>query len=447
VNLVVSGGNYEWPYREGEIVRGTVPTTIGTARAPRYSYSHAEMADLAAIFGGFVYRGKELPELVGKYIYSDWPSGRIWALDLTGSTATRRTLIDNDWKRVPMALAEDEQGEIYLLHFAGVAKLARDASKDQVPDRLSLTTLFSDVAALTPHASLVPYEINSPLWSDGAVKRRWIRVPQGKQVALAADGTLTFPVGTTLVKHFELPPSVVPHARTRRLETRVLVVGTETVYGLTYRWNAQGTDAELVTEPTTEGIQDDAGKQSRTWSFPSFGQCWSCHRAENRVLGFTARQLDLVADDGKPQLASLVARGVFDAASVAKMPPGLARPLDTTAPLEARASAYLAANCSSCHHPGASFLGGGDTWNALPGTAPADRGLINAPHHNYPMARALGLVSAPLIDPGNPDGSILMARVKSTNPDLRMPPLGRNSVDPAGALLLEQWIRALPANP
>lgn len=443
VDLVVSGGNYEWPYREGDAVRGTVPPTIGTSRPPKYSYSHAEMADLVAVLGGFVYRGTELPELAGKYVYSDWPSCRIWALDLTGATPSRATLIDNQWKCVPMALAEDNQGEIYLLGFDGITKLTRDATKDPVPRRLTETKLFADVAALKPAPRFVPYVVSSPLWSDGAVKQRWIGLPEGQKVELADDGSLKLPVGTIFVKQFDLPPSVAPHGRTHRLETRVLVVGTETVYGLTYRWNPQGTDADLVSEPVDEGIQDDAGKQSRTWHFPSFGQCWSCHRTENRVLGFTAPQLNMKGADGNEQLMELAARGIFSEASVANMPAGLTRPSDTTASLDARASAYLAANCSSCHHPGVSFLGGGETWNALPGVALGNRGLAGAPHHNTPMARALNLINAPLIDPGNPDGSILMARVKSNNPDLRMPPLARNAVDADGALLIDQWIRSL----
>lgn len=443
VDLVLPGGNYEWPYREGTRLRGGAPTTIGTARAPAYDYLHAEMGDLTAVLGGFVYRGAELPELAGKYIYSDWPSGRVWALDVSAAPARRITLVDNEWKRVPMALAEDNRGEIYLLHFDGIAKLARDATTAQLPRRLVETTLFKDVAALDPEPGLVPYEVSSPLWSDGAVKRRWIKLPPGKRVTLGENGALELPVGTTLVKQFDLPPSVTPQGRTRRLETRVLVVGTDTTYGLTYRWNAQGTDAELVAEPVDEGILDDATKQSRSWHFPSFGQCWSCHRQENRVLGFTARQLNTKVSGGVDQLAELASRGVFDAADIAKFPAGLTRPSDGGASLEARATAYLAANCSSCHHPGASFLGGGETWNALPGVALGERGLVGAPHHNTPMARAFGLISAPLIAPGNPGGSILMARVKSNDPDLRMPPLARNMVDAEGAQLLEQWIGSM----
>jgi glucose/arabinose dehydrogenase len=428
IDLVVKGGNYEWPYREGDVLRGTTAPSLGTAEAPKFSYSHAEMGDLTSILGGFVYRGSELPELTGQYIYSDWPSCRLWAVSVNSPSVVRTTLVDNEVCN-PTGLAEDEAGELYLLFVGGMSKLTRAEAQNQPPQRLSRTTVFSDVATLTPGARLVPYEVSSALWSDGAVKDRWIALPEGKSAEFRADGGISLPVGTVLVKQFGLPP--------RRLETRVMVVGTEETYGLTYRWNVEGTDAELVREPAREVL---AGS---TWNYPGFGQCWACHRAENRVLGFTPRQLNLTLADGRSQLEVLAERGVFSAAAIATMPQGIARPTDTTASLEARAEAYLAANCSSCHHPGASYLGGGETWNALPGVPLSARGLVGAQHHNGPMARALGLPSAPLIDPGEPANSLLLARMKSNNADLRMPPLGHELVDAQGVALIEAWIEAL----
>ena len=438
VDLVVRGGNYEWPYREGELLRGTTPPTIGISHPPKYVYTHADQGDLTAVLGGYVYRGQQMPELVGQYIYSDWPSCHVWALAVGGPTVTRRALFEN-LHCDPTGLAEDPQGELYLMSVGGISKLVRDETWSRLPTRLSETTLFDDVVALTPSQRLVPYEINSPLWSDGAVKQRWISVPIGTQVSVADDGSFVFPVGTVLVKQFDLPATVIPQGLTRRLETRVLVVGAQNTYGLSYRWNAWGTDAELVYEPADQLITDSSGGGDRTWHYPGFGQCWACHRAENRVLGFTAQQLH--RDD---QLEVLAGRGVFTQATIANLPPGLPRPSDTSATLEQRATAYLAANCSSCHHPGASFQGGDETWNALPGVPLAERGLVRAPNHNGPVGTALNLRFAPLIAPGHPENSFLLARMKSTNPDLRMPPLARNLVDPDGVALIEAWIRSMP---
>lgn len=432
VNQIVKGGNYGWPYKEGELIEGTTPTTIGTPQDPKYIYSHSSMADLTAVFGGFVYRGAALPELAGKYIYSDWPSSRIWALDISKTPATRTTLVDNDFGRQPLALAEDEDGEIYMAFLGGISKLVRDDTKALIPKTLTETKIWKDLKTATLTDEFIPYEINSPLWSDGAAKKRFISVPPGKQVTTDTDGKLVFPVGTRFVKLFDMPDG------SRRLEVRVLVVGEKTTYGVTYKWNAAGDDGDLVTEPTDETI----GQQS--WHFPSFGECWSCHRAENRILGFTPMQLNLTRADGTKQLDALAAKSVFDATEISAFPAGLAKPGDTTKSLEERALAYLAANCAGCHHEGNSFTGGQQTWKAEPGVALGDRGLLNAPHHNYPMARALNLTNAPLVDPGNPANSILLGRIKSTDERTRMPPIARHVVDPEGAKLVEDWIASMP---
>jgi mono/diheme cytochrome c family protein len=165
------------------------------------------------------------------------------------------------------------------------------------------------------------------------------------------------------------------------------------------------------------------------------------------VLGFNARQLNLVRADGTKQLQALATALVFDPSTINAFPDGLTKPSDTSALLEARALAYLAANCSGCHHKDSYVMGSLGTWNASPGVALADRGLLGAPNHNYPMAHAFGLDDSPLIDPGNPSNSILLARIKATDEKLRMPPLGRSIVDPDGAALLESWIASLPPTP
>lgn len=444
VDLIVRGGNYQWPYRDGDIVLQSTQVTIGTDSPPVYTYPHAEMADLSAILGGFIYRGAALPELAGKYVYSDWPSGRVWALDVGSSPVRRTTLVDNKTNAQPMAVGEDNNGEIYLLQSGTISRLVRDTTSQAMPALLSQTGLFGNLATLGIDPSFVPYEVNSPLWSDGAAKLRWLRVPTGQRVTVNTNGTLTFPVGTIFVKHFELPPAVVPVGRTRRLETRVLVVASDTVYGVTYRWNAEGTDAQLVTEPTDETIVDTT-QQSRNWHYPSLSQCWSCHRPENRVLGFNPPQLAMIEAGGTSQLTRLIARGVFAAGAFSTPPVPQTRPSDTSATLESRALSYLASNCGPCHHAGASYLGGGPTWNASLGVPLANRGLINAPHHNGNVVRLLGLpANAPLIAPGNPSGSLLLARMRSINSDLAMPPLTYNVVDTESAALIEAWIRSLP---
>jgi hypothetical protein len=226
--------------------------------------------------------------------------------------------------------------------------------------------------------------------------------------------------------------------RSRHLETRVMVVGRDTTWGSTYRWSADGADAKLVIDAADETILDTTTNTSRNWHYPSFGQCWSCHRDGNyRILGFTAMQL------GADQRSLLAAKGVFDPADVAKMPPVLPPPSDTTKAIEERATSYLAANCSPCHHEGASYQGGGQTWIATYGAGSiAARGL-NQPSKNWPMTARLGIPGGALLVPGDTQNSVLLARIKTNDPDLRMPPIARNVVDPNGAAIIEQWIASM----
>ncbi|MFO0664010.1 MAG: PQQ-dependent sugar dehydrogenase [Polyangiaceae bacterium] len=439
VNQIFSGGNYGWPYFEGNKPNAAGNVNIGVYYAPKFEYSHASIGDLSAVMGGYVYRGAALGALTGKYIFSDWPTGRVWALDT--AAGTRTSLTESNWQNAPVGWGQDAAGELYLIAWSKILKLVA-APAHTVPLKLSETKIFRNLQTLKVPTAIKGYAIKSPLWSDGAAKQRWVYVPQGNTATMTASGKVTLPVGSMLIKQFDLPANTQPvGGRTRRLETRVLVVGTDTTYGLTYRWNAQGTDADLLLDAVDETIVDADPNETRTWHFPSQGECWSCHRAENRVIGFKGEQMNF----GNPnQLQELATAGVFDANSIATSPAPLASPSDANETIEARASAYLAANCSSCHHPGASFLGGGDTWNALPGVLPSNRGLVNKPHHNYPMASGLGLPNAPLVSPGNPNNSILLARMKSVDADLRMPPLGRTRVDPVGVSVIEAWITQLP---
>mgnify|MGYP000914059099 CR=1 FL=1 len=441
VDQIVSGHNYGWPFFEGDKQVAVGTPSIGTLHTPKFAYSHASMADLTATMAGYVYRGAAMPELAGKFVFSDWPTGRVWAVD-TGSGA-RTSLVEAQYADQPVGWGQDAAGELYFIAWSRISKLV-PAAAHAVPLKLSDTHIFRNMATLKTSSSVHPYAIRSPLWSDGLAKSRFVYIPTGQTATMTGSGTVTLPIGSMLIKHFELPAAAQPTGgRTKKLETRLLVVGSDTIYGVTYKWNNFGTDATLVTNPVDETITDVDPSENRSWHYPSQGECWSCHRQENRVLGFRGEQLNF-APAGTNQLTDLATQGVFDNVSIAGAPAPLASPSDNTASIDARASAYMAANCSSCHHPGASFLGGGPTWNALPGVASGSRGLVNQPHHNFPMAQALGLGGSPLVAPGNPGNSILLARINATDGDLRMPPVGRSRVDPVGAAVIQAWIAAGP---
>ena len=161
----------------------------------------------------------------------------------------------------------------------------------RLPPLLSQTGALRDPAEpkLLVSENLIPYELNVPFWSDGAVKARWVSVPQGAKVAFRAEGEWTFPPGTVFVKHFALTTDETRPDVTRRLETRLLVCdATGGVYGVTYKWRTDQRDADLLATNLTEAIviTTATGVRTQSWYYPSRQDCLTCHTAlAGGVLG------------------------------------------------------------------------------------------------------------------------------------------------------------------
>lgn len=171
------------------------------------------------------------------------------------------------------------------------------------PTLLSQTGAFMDSATLAIANGLIAYGVNTPLWSDGAVKTRWMSVPNNgapftpdEQIMFSATGEWTFPAGTVFVKHFELPVDETDPAVKRRLETRLLVRARDGgVYGVAYKWRADNSDADLLAGSLTEpiSIKTSSGTRTQNWYYPSPQDCLVCHTpVAGYVLGVKTRQLN-----------------------------------------------------------------------------------------------------------------------------------------------------------
>jgi hypothetical protein len=131
--------------------------------------------------------------------------------------------------------------------------------------------VFTDFTSLQPANFLIPYTVNSPLWSDGAVKTRWFTLPTNTVIGFAATGEWTFPAGSVFVKQFDLPVDDTNPQILRRLETRILVRDTNGyVYGASYKWREDDSDAELVTTGISEDIPivTASGTRTQKWFYP-----------------------------------------------------------------------------------------------------------------------------------------------------------------------------------
>jgi len=455
ISLVPRGGNLQWPYREGNLAgpKAKPSNLIGFDVPPVHDYGRSVGV---CVIGGYVYRGALHPELVGKYLFGDHGSGRIWSLDRSGGNVTVNTLLTLSKhgpgpKNGMASFGLDASGEIYVLSLAGtdldggrIYRLEKTTEGVPEPPRLlSQTTAFADLEALEPSPGLIPYAVNQPLWSDGSDKRRWIAIPNdgtpdtpAERILWSEEGAWGFPVGTVLVKHFEFPA--------RRLETRFLVNGDDGEwYGFTYRWREDGSDAELLPEEALEETVE-SGAGPLVWRFPGRGECFQCHtQASGRILGVKTSQLNgdyFYEATGRSanQLVTLNRLGFLSPSLDESSLPAMlkARPQDDeSVSLERRARSYLDVNCAHCHQPAAATQAGFDLRLTTP---PWYQSLVNVEPGN-----PLGIPGASLVAPGRPDLSVLHARVASTDEGVAMPPIAKSLADAEGLELLERWIASI----
>ena len=266
------GLNFQWNRIEGLHGDLTAPY-LGVNRRPILDYPHSEGG---AIIGGYVYRGKEFEsQLGGRYIFGDNIANVVWVLDESSVPAKKIFLCSlprgpgpnagNDYVGLS-GFGYDHNQELYLCQLSSVAgriyKLKRGGTPVKpLPRLLSETGAFSDLPSLTPAPGLVHYEVNSPLWSDGAHKDRWMGIPDGTRIGFSPVGEWTFPQGSVWVKHFEVSTNESDATLRRRLETRLLVRDINGyVYGASYKWRPDLSDAEIVQGAITEDIEMTSGQ-------------------------------------------------------------------------------------------------------------------------------------------------------------------------------------------
>jgi uncharacterized repeat protein (TIGR03806 family) len=467
---IQKGGNYGWSVREGShpfrVDRKPGPTPI---LSPIVEHPHSEFRSLT---GGYVYHAKRLPELKGAYVYGDYDTGRVWMLRYDGKKVTEHRELAKSKYRI-VAWGQDHDGEVYALDFmgGGILRLVKSpppaVGAPKFPRKLSETGLFASTRDLKPAKGLIPYSVNAELWSDGALKERYLAIPgDGKieyntviypQPAPGAPPGWRFPDGTVLVKTFflELEPGK-PKSR-RRLETRLLhaslVPGTEEVgdqvwYGYTYVWNDAQTDAELLDAKgldrkfTIKDSKAPGGKREQVYHFPSRTECTMCHTVTAKyALGLNTLQLNRDHDYGgviSNQLATLDHLGLFTKPLPQKPEklPRLVDYRDSSQDLDKRARAYLHANCSHCHRK----WGGGISDFQLLATLPLkETGAVNT----RPGQGTFDLKDPRILVPGEPNRSLILYRMRKLGLG-RMPHIASNVVDEEGARVIEQWIKKMP---
>jgi uncharacterized repeat protein (TIGR03806 family) len=435
IDRVTKGGNYGWRTCEGFYRQGSTTNLCNTPGMIDPIVAHPR-SEAQSITGGYVYRGSAVPSLVGTYIYGDFISGNIWALLFDADNKPAPKLLATVAGQTLVSFGQGNDGEIYTVQISGeISKLVPSGPppRDDFPKLLSETGCVDSDDAAKPAAGLIPYDVSSPLWSDGADKQRWLALPDGATIAIGQDGDWDLPVGSVTVKTFSVGG--------KRIETRLFMRHEDGGWGgYTYEWNAEGTDAALLAGAKARPLEG-----GEAWGYPSRNQCIQCHsKAAGGTLGLETAQLN--RDEVYPstnrisnQLATLDHIGLFSA-PLAVAPADAPRLPDPKSedPLEARARSYLHANCSHCHRP----MGGGQGMMDLRfDKALTDTKTCNADNTQGGIGGATKLIA-----PGAPEQSLMSLRLHATD-SKRMPPVAVTVPDPTGGAVIDEWIRSLTACP
>lgn len=310
------------------------------------------------------------------------------------------------------------------------------------PPALSATGLFENVSVGTPAAGVASFTPQYPLWSDGATKRRWVALPAGTAIDATRAAAWEFPIGTRFWKEFSIEG--------RRVETRMIERLEDGTWRFAaYVWNDGQTDAMLW---PTAGIRSHTLPGGRRYAIPSEADCRACHEgAASPILGFSALQLspdrDPLAPHGEPareddlDLRALIVGGrlINLPRELTKTSPRIAAPT----PAGRAALGYLHANCGHCHAD-PKLTGAAapvelqlaiDAFDPAAGVAAIARLLEGTSRY-----RPRGASDARYVVPGGAQAGTLLARMRSRDPRIQMPPLGSVQPDHEALALFERWI-------
>lgn len=309
-----------------------------------------------------------------------------------------------------------------------IGSSAQQGTNSDVPKLLSKTGCVKPDDPTRPSEGHIPYEINSPLWSDGADKERFFAIPDNATIKVDPNGHLELPPLSVTMKLFRL--------KGKPVETRLYMRGIDGRWsGYSYEWRDDGKDAVLLEEGKEKLIGD------QTWVFPSPQQCDVCHtKVAGVTLGLGVTQLSrtiLYPGRSAPidQLSFLrsakILSDLVDPQQL-KALPQLVDYSDPSQTIDSRARSYLYGNCAYCHQPKGGGIGDFDLRIEH---SFKDMRVCKTP----PAVSNLNVDGAVIIMPLQTTKSVLYLRMKNLG-DGHMPPITSRLVDNQGLGLIRDWI-------
>ncbi len=303
---------------------------------------------------------------------------------------------------------------------------------------------------LNPVYGVLPYELITPLFTDYAIKKRFIWMPTGASSSYVSDGAIfDFPVGTIIIKNFYYD-NVLPENETKVLETRLLIkTATEWIFA-EYIWNDEQTEAVYDMEGRTVPIEWLQNGEARTVNYriPSASECLTCHKTVSDAIPIGPKPQNINSifnfqDGSKNQMSKWVEMGYLE-----NNYPGAIQTVvkwdDPSQPLELRMRSYFDANCAHCHTPGGHCDYRPIKLSFNESSNPENLGICVEPEGDI----SIWIEDDPshLIAPGDIENSVIYFRMNTTEDAIKMPLIGRNLIHEEAVSLLVEWINSLEGN-
>ena len=324
-------------------------------------------------------------------------------------------------------------------------------SPEQMPIKMNLSEYGFFEGEMSDHRpvnGVLPYQLNTPLFSDYAEKLRFIQLPEGSSIPYNDKEVLDFPVGTTIIKTFYYTlDQRKPEKGRLLLETRLLIHEAKGWKALAYHWTEDQSDAVLEVagaRKKVSWINASGKKQKLEYAMPDINQCKGCHSYEGEIrpIGPSARQLNgnfAYVGGISNQLDKLKDIGwLADLPEVEKRPRIAVWNEPASGDLNARARAWLDINCAHCHNPKGPASTSGFFLD-IHQENPTVYGVMKTP---VAAGRGSGEREVDIV-PGDAKASILYYRINSDDPGIMMPELGRKLIHTEGVELIEDWINTM----
>lgn len=337
-----------------------------------------------------------------------------------------------------LSCGSDDSGE-----YREVSPVVMDLTTVPYPKLSDYKFFVGEMKNLEPAYKVLPYDLNSSLFTDYALKKRFVWMPEGVQATYSADGeVLNFPIGAALIKNFYYE-NVLPDNVTKIIETRIMIKKAEGWIFANYKWNDEQTEAFLDMNASTVNINwmQDGEEMAITYKIPANLDCISCHsshgihtpigpKPQNLFKNFT-----YTTTGAQNQLEKWKQEGYLDTYSQNILATVDWR--DTSKSLDLRARSYLDINCAHCHKPGGACDIMPENFSFTAEINPTALGVCVAPHDFASGGEKY------IIEAQNGRKSLMYSKMTSVDSQQMMPPTGRTVTDSEATKLIQDWIDAM----